>query len=126
MSSKERNEFREKRKYPRVDKIFEVNYELLNSPDRHFVSSQSKDISLGGISFQINQDIPIGSYMLVKFSLKELKGELKAIGRVVRIWLDVNNEQKERKYCAVKFTAMEPTDYQILNSLIQSYLENKS
>jgi c-di-GMP-binding flagellar brake protein YcgR len=119
---------REKRRYPRIDYILDVKYEVLPSSTKQETITKGKDISLGGVSFELkeNQDIKIGMFLVVRFSIKELNGELKAMGKVVRTWKEIeNNQQEERKFCAVKFTAIDPTDYEILNNFIRDHLSKK-
>jgi c-di-GMP-binding flagellar brake protein YcgR len=128
ITSKLDQSFRERRRYPRIDYIFDVKYEVLPSTTKEETITKGKDISLGGVSFELkeNQDIKIGMFLVVKFSIKELSGELKAMGKVVRTWKEMdNNQKKERKFCAVKFTAVDPTDYEILNNFIREHLSNK-
>lgn len=115
---------KEKRKYPRIDIIFDVNYEVL-IPEKKEVHTHGKDLSLGGISFEISQndDLKTGMFIIVRFSIKELEGELKAMGKIVRIWRSFSKEEnKEKTYCAVKITGIDPIDYEILNSFIREYL----
>jgi c-di-GMP-binding flagellar brake protein YcgR len=122
--------FREKRRYPRVDYIFDVKYEILPSPkEKEEILTKGKDISLGGVSFELRteDDVKVGMFLIVRFSIQELAGELKAMGKVVRVWKQIDNENNiEKKYCAVKFTAIDPTDYDILNKFIKDYLSQKS
>ncbi len=128
ITSKLNQSFREKRRYPRIDYIFDVKYEVLPTTTKQEIMTKGKDISLGGVSFELKEDqnIKIGMFLVVKFSIKELSGELKAMGKVVRIWKEMDNsQQKERKFCAVKFTAIDPTDYEILNNFIRENLSNQ-
>jgi len=128
ITSKLDQSFREKRRYPRIDYIFDIKYEVLPTTTKQEIMTKGKDISLGGVSFEVkdNQEIKIGMFLVVKFSIKELSGELKAMGKVVRTWKEMDNsQQKERKFCAVKFTAVDPTDYEILNNFIREHLSNK-
>ncbi|GIX42111.1 MAG: hypothetical protein KatS3mg129_1844 [Leptospiraceae bacterium] len=119
---------REKRRYPRIDYIFDVKYEILPSTEKEEVMTKGKDISLGGVSFELKPEdkVNIGMFLIIKFSIKELEGELKAMGKVVRTWKEIDKEnQIEKRFCAVKFTAIDPTDYEILNNFIKDYLSQK-
>ncbi len=116
--------FREKRRYPRIDYIFQVKYELLPTTDikKQETETTGKDISLGGVSFQLEQDLKIGAFVILKLFIKELSGELKAMGKVVRTWEELDtNTNTTKKYCAIKFTAIDPTDYEIINQFIKNY-----
>lgn len=118
--------FREKRKYPRVDLIFNIEYEFIKefSNEHHQTHSGiGKDISLGGISFDCTNDTNIkeGDILFIKFSIPELEGNLKAMGKVIRTWYEEN-----KKFCAVKFTGVNPVDYEILNNFINEFLKQNN
>lgn len=120
-SSKEDFIFREKRKYPRVDLIFNIEYEFIkefSNEQSHAHIGIGKDISVGGISFDCTNDTNIkeGDILFIKFFIQELEGNLKAIGKVIRIWYEEN-----KKFCAIKFTGIDPIDYEILNNFIQEF-----
>ncbi|MFN3603804.1 MAG: PilZ domain-containing protein [Leptonema sp. (in: bacteria)] len=123
MENKDLDPFiREKRKYPRLDLIFDIQYELLKDISEEEVKSyegKGKDISLGGMSFECKgiKKIQEGDIIFIKLSLQELEGNLNAMGRIVRIW-----EENNKTFCAVKITTMDPVDYEILNNIIRENL----
>ncbi len=125
MDTKRNSNFseRERRKYPRIDLIFKVEYELLKNMSNNKMevsSGKGKDISLGGISFECNKstDLKNGDMVLVNLSIPELEGNLNAMGRIIRVW-----EEEGKTFCALKFTTIDPVDYEILNRMIQENLK---
>lgn len=110
---------RERRRYPRIDLIFKIECELLkNITDNkaEILKGEGKDISLGGISFKVapNSSFSVGDMVLVKLSIPELEGNLNAMGRIIRIW-----KEKENTICAMKFTTIDPVDFEILSRIIE-------
>lgn len=118
----EKGEFVERRKFPRVDIIFKVQYHVQPNFEKKELEGVGKDVSLGGASFEINEEIPAGTVVSLRFSLAGVEGEIKAMGRVVRVWKE---KETEKFLCAVEFTAIDPFDYDILISIIDEYMKLK-
>ncbi len=117
----------DRRKYVRIDYIFDVDYEILLEIQNNKEKGITKDISLGGVAFQISSldtKLQKDSIIVIRLSIKELIGELKAVGRVVRIW-EEENQGIKKKFCAVKFVTIDPYDYEILEDFIDQYLKKQ-
>lgn len=103
----------ENRKFPRADTIFKLNYGTERSPS---FEAMTRDISLGGISFKSNEEFEPGDQIELKFSIKELSGEIKAKGRVVRSWSEGGDP-----FTAVEFIEINSSDHEILENFFKSY-----
>ena len=100
-----------RRKFPRADLVFDLDY---RQEDNKPVTTFSRDISSGGVSFQTHDLYSQGAVLELIFSASQLPRSLKTIGRVVRSWND-----GATNYTAVEFLEVSEDDL----SIIREYIE---
>ena len=106
----------EKRKFPRADLVFSVEYRPLKEEQPH--TGLSRDLSMGGVSFRTDVPLEKGVPVVLSFSFPELDGAIQATGRVVRVW-----EEEGHNYAAMKFTAIHQDDLSILQNHLEQYFD---
>jgi c-di-GMP-binding flagellar brake protein YcgR len=88
-----------KRKYPRVDKIFEIDLKVFDDAPSQ---KKSQNIGLGGVSFLSNDSIPIGKEINLKIKRnidnRKEYGDFNLLGKVVRC-----TQQEQVFFIAVEF-----------------------
>lgn len=100
----------QRRKFPRADIIFGVDY---CTNEGAITSSLSHDISLGGISIKTLEIFSPGIILSVNLSLHGLPNAIQAKGKVVRSW-----EAGSDIFTALSFEDIDGTDH----VLIKDYL----
>ena len=104
----------ERRKYPRADLIFDLTYSI---GEQGPVATFSRDISLGGVSFQTREEFELDTVLNLTFTMGVLPEGVTASGKVVRSWKD-----GAATYTAVEFTDIDGTDLMIILDYINSTL----
>lgn len=90
-----------RRKYPRADLVFNVTY---REDDRE-ISTRSRDLSAGGISFITEHAFEPDQSLSLSFTLEGLPGQIDARCSVIRSW-----EEEDTIYTAVLFTEIDDMD----------------
>ncbi|MCB1192129.1 MAG: PilZ domain-containing protein [Leptospiraceae bacterium] len=101
----------ERRKFDRIKKEVITHFEVVESPDEIELADRAKthDISLGGMLFEANKPMTIGTILKIDF-LDAKQKKIKVISRVVRVeeimieekfeigiaFINLKDEQKER------------------------------
>lgn len=106
----------EQRKFPRADLVFRIRY----SADTGSIIGESRDISMGGVSFESRELYPEGKQLKVAFFFEGVLGEIPATGRVVRSW-----EEDGKPFCAIEFLEIDPNDRVIIEDYVESYFQDK-
>jgi hypothetical protein len=84
----------DKRKYPRIENIFKLNYEI----QRGKIATFSKDVSAGGVAFATDELLDENTMLALTFMIEGLPGEITANGKVIRSW-----QEGRANYAAVEF-----------------------
>lgn len=106
----------EKRKFPRADLVFRIEYRTLKEEQPH--TGMTRDIGLGGVSLETEAAMEKGTPLSLTFSFPELEGTIHATGRVVRSW-----EEDGKIFAALKFTAVHQDDLAILQSHLEQFYD---
>ncbi|MBU45485.1 MAG: hypothetical protein CMN76_19905 [Spirochaetaceae bacterium] len=104
----------EKRKFPRADLVFRIEYRTLKEEQPH--TGMTRDLSMGGVSLETETPFDKGTPISLSFSFPELDGTIHATGRVVRSWQD-----GDKCFTALKFTAVHQDDLAILEAHLAQY-----
>lgn len=81
------DKFAEKRKYPRAPVKVEIICDELKDEDRRGIGVlcfYSSDISIGGIFLETTVPFSVGATLHLKFTLPNVKRDVKTVGKVVR------------------------------------------
>jgi len=96
--------YEEKRKFFRIDARCEVTYHILTEAE--YEKSETRNISGGGILFECDELIPIGSLIEISIKIPGTRRKIKAIGKTTRL-----EEKTLNKYeVGVIFTKIDPLD----------------
>ena len=71
-----------RRRFPRVAKLFRVNVLLLDPRRPRNLSARSRDVSVGGVSVHVSEELPKGAALRVTFSGLQPGEDLTVEGRV--------------------------------------------
>lgn len=108
----------EKRKFPRADLVFDVQYRTLKEESPH--NTVTRDMSMGGVSFRTESPVEKGVPVTLSLSFPELDGSIQATGRVVRVW-----EEDGQYFAGMKFTAIHQDDLAILESHLEQFFQSE-
>ena len=75
-------ETQDRRKFLRTKLYVGLNYKILDQPARE-VTSQTADISAGGVRIVLLEDHPVGTSVQLKFLLPHFLQEIKTVGKIV-------------------------------------------
>ena len=96
--------YEEKRKFLRIDARCEVTHRILTEAE--YEKSVTKNISGGGILFECNELIPIGSLLEISIKIPDITRRIKAMGKTTRI-----EEKTPNKYeVGLRFTKIKSSD----------------
>ncbi|MBI40574.1 MAG: hypothetical protein CMF59_13325 [Leptospiraceae bacterium] len=107
----------EKRKFPRADLVFRIEYRTLKEEQPR--AGMTRDLSLGGVSLETEGPLDKGTPLSLTFSFPELEGTIHATGRVVRSW-----DEEGKIFTALRFTAVHQDDLAILKSHLEQFYED--
>ena len=86
MNGPQDQEWEKKRRFQRFALSYPVRYRLHDAPrDVDFITSQTKDISGGGISFYTKGSFPLGTILEFEVDVPSIDHSVRALGRVMRI-----------------------------------------
>lgn len=85
----------DKRKYPRLGSIWDVEYKVLSSDEfsENPLQSFTVNISGGGICFEAMEDIPSGTILTLEMKSPAFPSEILALAKVV--WCNKNPEKSK-------------------------------
>ncbi|MBI4436910.1 MAG: PilZ domain-containing protein [Candidatus Omnitrophica bacterium] len=104
----------EKRKYVRLDTRLKITYTILKDRKNSSLSTETKDISGGGIRLFLAEPVPVQSLLKLTIHLPEDPQPIVAIGRVV--WTEefsiLHSQQTEGKVleAGIEFVEIEPKE----------------
>lgn len=111
----------EKRKYPRLTLNVGVEYKILKGFEFESTTTQSKNISAGGICIIALDKFEVGSSLSLKFSLPELDKPINAAGRVV--WIEefsVGDVSSSKAYDAgIEFIHIQEEDREKISQYVR-------
>ncbi len=94
-----------RRRYVRVAVSVPVTY--ARDGESETKSGQSSDLGGGGIRLATDEDLPLGSVLLLRFALPQIEREIMVRGRIV---LSFYNAEDGRFFHGVVFTHIDPRD----------------
>ncbi|MDQ2909349.1 MAG: PilZ domain-containing protein [Candidatus Eremiobacteraeota bacterium] len=94
-----------RRRYVRVAVGIPVSY--TREGEEAAKSGQISDLGGGGVRLASDEDLPLGSVMLLRFALPDVGRELVARGRIV---LSFYNAEDKRFFHGIAFTQIDPRD----------------
>jgi c-di-GMP-binding flagellar brake protein YcgR len=94
-----------RRRYVRVAVSVPVTYARDGESDTS--TGQSSDLGGGGIRLATDEDLPLGSVLLLRFGLPKVEREIVVRGRIV---LSFYNAEDGRFFHGVVFTHIDPRD----------------
>jgi c-di-GMP-binding flagellar brake protein YcgR len=94
-----------RRRYVRVSVDMPVTYARDGEKDTN--NGQSSDLGGGGIRLATDEDLPLGSILLLRFALPQVEREIVVRGRIV---LSFYNAEDGRFFHGVVFTHIDPRD----------------
>ncbi len=94
-----------RRRYVRVAVETNIAYTVDGQPEAH--TAYSSDLGGGGIRIATDEDLPLGSSLLLRFPLPNVTREVTVRGRIV---LSFYNAEDKRFLHGVAFTQIDPRD----------------
>lgn len=94
-----------RRRYVRVAVGIPVSY--TRDGDEPAKEGQISDLGGGGVRVASDEDLPLGSVLLLRFALPDVGRELVARGRIV---LSFYNAEDKRFFHGIAFTQIDPRD----------------
>ncbi len=94
-----------RRRYVRVAVAMPVSY--TREGEEPSKNGHMSDLGGGGIRLATDEDLPLGTVMLLRFTLPNLERELVARGRIV---LSFYNAEDKRFFHGIAFTQIDPRD----------------
>lgn len=94
-----------RRKYVRVAVATTITYS--RDGEEGTKIGHSSDLGGGGVRLASDEDLPLGSVLVLRFSIPSLKREIVAKGRIV---LSFYNAEDNRFFHGVAFTSIDPRD----------------
>jgi c-di-GMP-binding flagellar brake protein YcgR len=94
-----------RRKYVRVAVSTTVAYSREGEDSTK--TGYSSDLGGGGVRLATDEDLPLGSVLVLRFSIPSLKREVVAKGRIV---LSFYNAEDNRFFHGIAFTSIDPRD----------------
>ncbi|MCM8757516.1 MAG: PilZ domain-containing protein [Candidatus Omnitrophica bacterium] len=112
-------EYKERRKYSRILANFIVSYRKLED-SKILDTSQTKNISLGGVLLTTNSEFPKGTKLSLKLRLPNHPKPIELIGEVV----DSKEKVKNLIYdTRIQFISLNEEQTKIMEELISYYLK---
>jgi c-di-GMP-binding flagellar brake protein YcgR len=93
------------RKYVRVAVATDVVY--TRDGDESAKTGKSSDLGGGGIRLATDEDLPLGSVLMLRFTLPSASHEIVARGRIV---LSFYNAEDKRYFHGIAFTQIDPRE----------------
>ncbi len=94
-----------RRRYVRVAVTMPVSY--TREADESTKAGHISDLGGGGVRLASDEDLPLGSVMLLRFALPDVGRDLIARGRIV---LSFYNAEDKRFFHGIAFTQIDPRD----------------
>ena len=94
-----------RRRYVRVQVSFPVTYVCDGTDEPK--EGRSSDLGGGGIRLATDEDLPLGTVLLLRFRLGSVEREMVARGRIV---LSFYNAEAKRFFHGIAFTQIDPRD----------------
>jgi c-di-GMP-binding flagellar brake protein YcgR len=94
-----------RRRYVRVAVHAAITYTVDGQSEAR--TAQARDLGGGGIRIATDEDLPLGSVLLLRFPLPEAEREVMVRGRIV---LSFYNAEDKRYLHGVAFTQIDPRD----------------
>ncbi len=94
-----------RRRYVRVAVQTNIGYTVDGRPEAH--TAYSSDLGGGGIRIATDEDLPLGSVLLLRFALPGVEREVNVKGRIV---LSFYNAENKRFLHGIAFTQIDPRD----------------
>jgi c-di-GMP-binding flagellar brake protein YcgR len=110
-----------RRRYVRVSVDIPVTY--ARDGETESSSGQSSDLGGGGIRIASNEDMPLGSVMLLRFALPLVEREIVVRGRIV---LSFYNAEDGRFFHGVVFTHIDPRDQEEIVRYVASEVQRRA
>ena len=104
----------ERRKYVRLDTRLKITYTVLKDKRNSSLSTETRDISGGGIRLFLAEGVPVGALLQLTILLPEDTKPIVSIGKVV--WLEefsiLHSQKQEGKLleAGIEFTEIDPKD----------------
>ena len=112
---------RERRRYPRINDILRISYQIAND-DLHYNCS-SKDISEGGIRLNLYENIKTGTSMKLGIYLEDVAQPTWTIGRIV--WTKDTHGREYPYEAGIEFSILAPDFRANIHNHIQSIVNKR-
>jgi len=110
-----------RRRYVRVAVTMPVTYARDGEGDTS--SGISSDLGGGGVRLATDEDLPLGSILLLRFALPEVEREIVVRGRIV---LSFYNAEDGRFFHGVVFTHIDPRDQEEIVRYVASEVQRRA
>ena len=106
-----------RRRYVRVAVEMTVQYSRDGSENK---AGSSSDLGGGGIRLATEEDLPLGSVLMLHFPLPDVEREMVAKGRIV---LSFYNAEEQRFVHGIAFTQIDPRDQEEIIRYVAAEVE---
>ncbi len=117
---------REKREYERIEGPYVVRFQIINFKSVYIFPANwdmvaLKDISIGGTSFNYNDNLGIDSFLNLKIDLPASALRINCVGKIIRIEQPQPNSMFR---IAAEFTEIGEQEKEMINTTVEKALEN--
>ncbi len=116
----------EKRKYKRIEEPYVVRFQIINFKSVYIFPANwdmvaLKDISVGGTSFNYNDNLGIDSFLNLKIDLPASTLPINCVGKIIRIEQPQPNSMFR---IAAEFTEISEQEKEMINTTVEKALDH--